>query len=354
MAKKTSPLTPYGYPSSRSIRRQARNLAAASVTPASEIRHQYKQSQNDASGFTQALIGLLGGQQSAYNNAADSAVSQQQAIDSAAVSRLGGVDPTLVAGVQDATGALGDTAASRTVAQGLALKGYGAQQPGIAASRGALAQLGLTNAMQQALQQRRVALHQAFMQAVPQVQQNALNMATAAANIDLNNRQLQAQIAQANASLGERAREFNISSAQSDKHFWANLAAQYGGTSAIGKNGVPAQPWKNYNMTPTQWRSADTDARQGAAQAEYQGVTVEQYLQRAIQINNIPPELALKAVRIVYGGLKGANQKTQPAKYKLYQDYVHWLQSQPAYKAAQERRNQRNRVRGGRGPVSGE
>jgi hypothetical protein len=324
MAKKnTSPLTQYGYPKPRQIRRQAKQLAAASVTPASQIRKQYGRAQTDASGFTQALVNLLGGQQAAYTGAANDALTQQQAIDSAAASRLGGVAPAYQ-GAQVETGALGDSAASRQVSQGEALRGYGAQQPGIAASRGALAQVGLTSAMQDALDQRRTQLHQAFQQALPQVQQNALSMATAAANIQQANQGLALQYAQ----LNQQNQQFNESQAQNDAHFWANLSAQYGGQGGVSaKGGISSSQklMKAYGYTPTQWRAAVKDARTGADQAVFHKVPPDVYLQKAIQVNNIPPEIALNAVRVIYGGLRGANKQQNPGKWQVYQEYKAWL-----------------------------
>jgi hypothetical protein len=233
-----------GMPGKRSLRRQALQIARSSVTPKSEITHQYNRAQTDTTGFTQALIGLLQGQQGAYTSAANDALTQQQGIDTAAVSRLNGLGASIAPAAQVATGALGDTAASRLVGQGEALKAYGAQQPGIAASRGALAHLGLTNAEQDALQQRRDQLHQAYMQAYPQVQQNAFNQSLAIQNLGLSRQQLAAQIAQnkaglaqQGASLAEQQREFGITAAEQRREF--NITARQASQKASAAGFTP-------------------------------------------------------------------------------------------------------------------
>lgn len=320
MARKKS-TRPLGMPRNSALRRQAMQIAQSSVTPASQIRKQYGRAQNDAAGFTDALVSLLQGQQAAYNGIASDSQAQQASIDNAAVSRLGGLGD-YSAGAMGATGALGTSAETRANAASTALRAFGAQQPGIAGSRGLLTKESLNNALQDALDQRRTQLHQAFLQAYPQVQQNAFSQRLALANLGMDQ-----------ARLAEQQREFNVSTAQSNQHFWANLEAQYsGGTSTgkgVSKSGVASPSLlRQYGMTQTQWRSSITDSRQQAVKAANQGVGPQQFIHELITVGNVPPPIALNAVRVIYGGLKRVDPTVHPKLAQAYNEYQAWLTAQ--------------------------
>jgi hypothetical protein len=186
-------LAQYGFPSQKAMIRRALGLASASVPTTGSIRRQYRQASGDVAGFTKALVDLLKAQSVAPGGAYADSIAQERGVNEAAQARLGALGPEYAV----SAGASGDTQLSHLLAGQASAGEYGARQPGIAASRGVLSQLGLTNAQSEALKQRREALRSAFVQAYDQVRSQAL----AEASFGLSAAQFQ-----------EGTREFNVSS----------------------------------------------------------------------------------------------------------------------------------------------
>jgi hypothetical protein len=174
-----------------------------------------------------------------------------------------------------------------------------------------------------ALAARRDSLRQAFFQALGQVESQALARAGFNQSADqfqqtMAYNQQQAAQAQANAnrSFAEQQREYNLSRKD------ARLAA----AAAGGKAGASSStPWTAYGMTPTQWRSATTDAIGQANKAANAGVPVQQFMDELTRVGNVPPEVTLEAVRRIYGALKPVNPHVHPKLEAAYQSYRQWL-----------------------------
>lgn len=324
---KANLLGQYGMPSKQQLRQQAMFYAAGAVPSRASVTHPYEVASNDVTGFTAALADILGQQRKAVSSGYDEAFAQQQAIDSAAQNRLSSLGPEYA----NAIGSANSSGMTSLTAQGAAAKNYANQQPGIAGSRGALEQLGLTQAKLDALRQRSDAKRQAYMQALPQVQQNAMAMAQANASIFQNDRQF-----------GEAQRQFNQQLSQNQSQFdagqslqWAQLAEQHAqfnssqrqqwrqfvlSSQAAGKSSTAAK----LGFTPTQWRSAQREAAAGAGQAIDHGVPVDRFISDAVT-RGIPKELAVWTALRTYGKLKGPNPRVHPKRAAAYQSFVNWM-----------------------------
>ncbi len=194
----------YGFPSEAALAARAMRLAEASVPTPGSIRRRYDRPIGDVGGFTQALVALLRG--SSPGSSYDEAIAGQRSTNEAAQARLAALGPEY-AGAGVAAGSAADSGLSRLLASKAGATAYGAKQPGIAASRGALAQTGLVNAREEALTQRTEGLRSAFLQAYEQVRQNALSLATANASIHQSDRAFNEQMRQFDVSAARQAAE---------------------------------------------------------------------------------------------------------------------------------------------------
>lgn len=185
--RRRTPLGRYGFPSNQVLRRQALRLADASLPSPASVARPFDRSSGDVGGFTRALVALLRNQQGAGAAAFEDPIAQQERIGQAARERLGGLD---FADADIAAGAASDSGLSRLLAGKASAGEYGARQPGIAASQGALMQTGLENAKLEALRQRDEALRSAFATAYQQVQAQALAMAQANAGLHFDEQRL--------------------------------------------------------------------------------------------------------------------------------------------------------------------
>jgi hypothetical protein len=218
-------------PGGGQLRRQARQIAAASVPTRRSITRQYGREQADVGGFTRAVLTLLG-QGPGVGAAYAPEVAQQQKIDAAARVRLQALGGAYGAGSAAAVGGMGDSAASRLLSQQAAAQAYGAQLPHVAAARGALAEQGLISNMNEALRQRAEGVRQALPGALQQVENTALARSQLIGN--LQNQRFQQQLASQQLALqresqGERVREFN----RSQDLEWARLRASIAGPAGV-------------------------------------------------------------------------------------------------------------------------
>ena len=172
-------------------------MAQASLPTRGSIYRQYGRAIGDVEGFSRALVSLLREEAPGITRGYDEAIGQQRAVNTAAEGRLRALGPEYAV----APGAAGDAGMSRLLAQRAAAGSYAGRQPGIAASRGALAGSGLVNARGEALRQRAEAFRPAFYNALQQVQQAALARATAGASIAQSDRSFAEQVRQFNAQL---------------------------------------------------------------------------------------------------------------------------------------------------------
>jgi len=186
----------YGFPSEKQLVARAMRLAGASVPTAASVRRQFNKPIGDVEGFTRALVSLLGKQD--VGSAYDDPLADMRAMTEAGAARLAALGPEY-AGAGVAAGSAADTGTARMLAGKAGASAYAAKQPGIAASRGALAKTGLVNAREEALTQRREALRQSFMSAYEQVRNNALALASANADIHQNDRAYREQVRQFDA-----------------------------------------------------------------------------------------------------------------------------------------------------------
>lgn len=152
---------------------QAAQAAQAAVPTKGSINRQYGQSISDVEGFTTALARLLGGMPSAQG-AYNTAISQQQGIDSAAQAALRATGTPYAAGSGAAVAGLGTSALSNLNARGAAAGAYAATLPHVAAARGTLGVQSLETARQNALQTRNEDYRQAYLSALAQARQNAV------------------------------------------------------------------------------------------------------------------------------------------------------------------------------------
>lgn len=307
-----------GYPTQQTIAQQAAQAAQAAVPTTQSINQQYQRSLGDVSGFTRAVISLLQGGPgvgAGYTQAAD----QQRAVDAAAQARLAALGVPY-AGSQAVAGAQGDSALANLLSRQAAAQSYGAQLPHVAAARGALMQQGLISQRNQALTQRGQDYRQAYLSGLDQARQNALAMAVATGNYQNQQQSLalqQASLGLQQASLAERQREFGITHSPSYLRFVAGLQAQ---TTPTAQN--PA-PWTQYGLTGNEWRGLAVQAGQGAQSATQHRVPFAQFLNEAINVNQIPPNLALVTASKIYGAFKDAPAGSSGAL--AYQSYRRWV-----------------------------
>lgn len=216
--RQSSYLDRFGYPSPGQLRREASTYAQASLPTRKSIMRQYGQSIDDVGGFTRALVSLLRGP--GTDTGYDQALASQQSMDAAGQARLAGlgIDPAAAATL----GSFGRSTGTELASSAAAEEAFSRRQPGIAGSRGALAQTGLVKARGEALDERAEAYRGAFQQALQQVRQNALAMASFNANQFNADRSFQQQQAAADV----QASQFNRSMAWQREQFYAGLRAE--------------------------------------------------------------------------------------------------------------------------------
>jgi hypothetical protein len=291
-----------GMPSNKALRRQALQLASGGVQSKRSITRQYTRAQGDTAGFTSALVSLLKGEQGTAGAAYGQAVSQQQQIDQAARQQLGNLGEDY-GGAAVKVGATGDNAISGLLAGQAAASDYASRQPGIAAGRGALAQTGLQNALEDALNQRADAIHQAYGPAYASVRQNAFNEAMALQNLGLQKQQL---------ALSQQGQFFSESEQlkhdrQQNQQFQQEMIARYGydptrgkflqGSSQAGSTiqGLAHQ----YGLTPNEIIGLQGHTVTQVQSLLAQGTNWRSAIRQA-EANGVPPEIARFAVMSVY------------------------------------------------------
>lgn len=238
-----NPLSQYGYPSMAQMQGQARGLASAAVPTIRSINAQYGRQQSNVTGFTNALVSALRGDQGAVGQGYNQAIAQQGALDAAAQHALGALG-SQYAGAAVANQGIGNSASSRLISQGAAARNYSSQLPGVGAAQGALAHMTLNQGQNQAIQQRNDAFRSALSQAMQQVQSNALARAQAAADISQNNKKL----LQAQEQINNQANQFQQSLGEQQREFNAKLAAAQ--VAAGAKKDAAATPIPG--MTPNE------------------------------------------------------------------------------------------------------
>jgi hypothetical protein len=228
----------YGYPSNRKLRREAKNVARASVPTVRSIQRPYNRQIQSARDFLQAVQGALADVNSGVNASYDQALSQQQAVSDAAQARLAGLGLGVdAAGTQAAAGASGDSAAAQLISNAGSARNYAAKLPGIAAGSALVDQAGLRKQMLDALQNRRDQMRQAYFPALESARSAALQRAgfnqsqdQFLKNLGLQRAQMAQQASQFAQSFGlqqqqygEGVREFNIQQKNAAKQqAWSN------------------------------------------------------------------------------------------------------------------------------------
>jgi hypothetical protein len=189
----------YGFPSDRTLIQQALGLARAGVPSAKGIRREYGRAIGDVSGFTKALMSMLG--QTDIGGAYDKPMAQEQSARAAAATRLGALGPEY-ADADIAAGAAGESGLSLLRANQGAASAYGRKQPGIAGAGGALGILGLVNARTDALSKRREDIGSNFAARLADVRNQALQIASTNADIDFKQQGLNLDALAAAAQMG--------------------------------------------------------------------------------------------------------------------------------------------------------
>lgn len=215
---------------------------AATPTPGS-INRQYQQSENNVMGFGTALAQLLHSMPGAGAGYAD-AIQRQSGIDSAAQNALAATGTPYAAGSGAAVAGMGSSALSALNANAAAANSYSAKQPGIAAGRAQYGVQSLETGRQNALQQRGDEYRQAYTSALAQARQQAEAIREFNQNMGLQNRQLNAQIAQNQAdtryryaALAQNQNQFRSSQAQQFQEYMLGLRQKVASGSAPGLQG---------------------------------------------------------------------------------------------------------------------
>lgn len=311
-----------GYPSNAKLNQQAAQLAHGAVPTRRSIRRQYALPIQANRGFTEALIHLLQGGGGAVSSGYDSAITNQQAFDQAAASRLAGLGGPDAAGSAAAVAGLGGSALSSLNAQAAAAKNYAGQLPAVAASRGQLMNAQLLQQRNQALTQRNEDYRSALQQALQNVQQNALAMSSLRSS-NMNaaaDRALQLQsMAQSNAQFQQEQARLNKEFAFEHSPKWLAMQAQI--QAAANGNSAGAGPLAQY--TPGQIAGFQKQASgtlndpatgllSGGGQSPGQAI-------RNLQAAGIPRQIAMAEAINAYRNLTpppAAFKKTHPAQYR--------------------------------------
>ena len=223
--RSTDYLARYGYPSARELRREAGALAGASVPTVRSISRPYNRQQATAKAFLEAVRAALAESSSGVGAGYDKALAQEQAVSDAAQARLAGLGlGESAAGAQAVTGARGDSAQANLIASSAAAKNYQGQLPGIAAGATRVQSETLSKGLLDALQNRRDALSQSFVQALNTVQGQAMQRAQFNMSADQFAQQIAAQQAAAAAQAGAAKAAY----LQSENHWRADFIAKNG------------------------------------------------------------------------------------------------------------------------------
>lgn len=228
-----------GAPKQQPIAQQAAVYANTAVPTVGSINSQYGRSEGDVHGFTNALIQILqrGGTSDPYAGA----VASQTGANNAAIQRLTNLGSPnapgsamagnpYAAGSAAAIGGMGDSALGALNQQRGAAIQYQRQLPGIAASRGELANSALLSDQHQALQQRAQQYQSAYMQSLQQLRDYALQRG----QLNLSAKTEADNVAARNASLAETQREFGITNA----YRYAALAVSAKSSGTANKLGL--------------------------------------------------------------------------------------------------------------------
>ena len=236
-------LSRYGYPSNKSLRRQAGAIADASVPTVKATSAPYKAQHQAVSGFLAAVLDALGNSSGEVADAYYSASAGQDALNAAAAQRLSALGlGDYSAGVQAAQGARGDSAAAQLLSQGAAARNYIALQPGVATGYGQTQNAAINRALHDALTQRSTARSQAFVNALQTVQQNALQRADfmagrqdAASSLAMQRAQMAQSQAQFNAQQAfnqQQLAEQHWQFSQSQKQDWNKFLLSQDGSGS--------------------------------------------------------------------------------------------------------------------------
>ncbi len=362
--KAGNPLSKWGYPTSKELRRQATQIANYSVPTVKSVSRPYKQQQQSVSGWLDAVLGALNTSSGQAQAAYTTANQQQAAIDQAAQARLAGLGlGQYSAGVQATQGALGDSAAANLVARGAASGEYSSRQPGIATGYANVQHNTVSKALDAALAQRMDERRAAYGQAIQTVQQNALAQANflagrsdAARSFGLQRRGQDIQVSQFNSQQGEQIREFNITRSdqldqfnrqlkQSNSQFRSQIIAQYGfdpktgkfmkgsgsasDTSGLTPNEIltkqgQAYDWVRDQMPKNNWNYSQTLKN---ATAKY-GPTIGKAAAMSVFFNP-PPGFPEPRWQDYQNGKKNSVYKADHAQWRananLYQMHLRWF-----------------------------
>jgi hypothetical protein len=267
-------------------RKEARRLAGAAVPTIASINRQYGRAMDDVGGFTDALVAML---RDSGPNPYHAAIAGARDIQEAGMQRLAdlGVDP----GATATLGAGQDQSLEGLLARGAAEGAYTRRQPGIAASRGALAQQGLVQGRTDALHERADAFRSAFTQAIEQVKANAFahqqfkaQRKDANRNYALQQQQAATQASQFQQSQAEQIREFDADQKRLREQYIQDQKA------ALQKSPYTASQISSFRATTVEQ----------AHNAILAGVAPQKFINDAIS-RGIPREVAAQSAAFVYG-----------------------------------------------------
>ena len=248
-----NPLSQWGYPTNKRLRREAGAYANAAVPTVRATTRPYTRQQQQVSGWLRAVTDALTASSGQAQQAYSSAEAAQVALDQAAQARLAGLGlGDFGTGVQAAQGARGDSAAANLLSRGAAAGAYAAAQPGVATGYANVQHATVQKGLRDALAQRRDLRAQAVAQGMQQAQSNAMTRASflagrqdAASQVALQRQQMQIQQSQFQQSLALQQHQAQLDEYYHSPDYLRQVQAIQSGASSAGRAG----------LTPTEYRT---------------------------------------------------------------------------------------------------